>query len=149
MALYYLETSALVKLYVREAGTDRLLGLADRSSANRFSILSLAQVEVWSAIRRRERNGEIPTVVATQILEAFRRHAESRFITQKITDFLLDMAATLVDRHALRAFDAIQLAGYMVLRGGAVNDAPFFVCADRDLLAAAEQEGAPILNPCS
>ena len=149
MALYYLETSALVKLYVREAGTDRLLGLADRPGANRFSILSLAQVEIWSAIRRREKNGEIPSAVATQILEAFRRHAESRFVTQKITDFLLDMAATLVDRHALRAFDAVQLAGYMVLRGAAAKDTPFFVCADRSLLAAAEREGALILDPTS
>jgi uncharacterized protein len=149
LALYYLETSALVKLYVRETGTDRLLALADRSSANRFSILSLAQVEIWSAIRRRERNGEIPSSVATQLLEAFRRHAESRFVTLKVTDFLLDMAATLVDRHALRAFDAIQLAGYLVLRSTAANDAPFFVCADQDLLAAAEREGASILDPCS
>jgi predicted nucleic acid-binding protein len=149
LAFYYLETSALVKLYVREAGTDRLLRLADRSSANRFCILSLAQVELWSAIRRRERNGEIPSVIATQILEAFRRHAESRFVTQKITDFLLDMASTLVDRHALRAFDAIQLAGFMVLMSGTANDAPFFVCADRDLLIAAEREGAQILDPCS
>jgi predicted nucleic acid-binding protein len=149
LALYYLETSALVKLYVREAGTDRLLELADRSSINRFSILSLSQVELWSAIRRRERNGEIPSAVATQILEAFRRHAESRFVTQKITDFLLDMAATLVDRHALRAFDAIQLAGFILLRSSATNDAPFFVCADRNLLAAAEREGAATLDPCS
>ncbi len=148
MALYYLETSALVKLYVRETGTDLLLELADRSSANRFSILSLAQVEVWSAIRRRERNGEISPVAATQILDAFRRHSESRFVTQKITDFLLDVGVTLVDRHALRAFDAIQLAGYMALRSAAVNDPPYFVCADRDLLAAAEREGAPTLNPC-
>jgi predicted nucleic acid-binding protein len=123
--------------------------LANRSSANRFSILSLSQVEVRSAIRRRERNGEIPAAVATQILEAFRRHSESRFVTQKVTDFLLDMAATLVDRHALRAFDAIQLAGYIVLRNAAGNDIPFFVCADRVLLVAAEREGAPILDPCS
>lgn len=148
MALYYLETSALVKLYVREAGTDRLLELADRSSANRFSILSVALVEVWSAIRRRERNGEISSVAATHILEAFRRHSESRFVTQKVTDFLLDMSVTLIDRHALRAFDAIQLAGYIVLRGSAVNDPPYFVCADRNLLTAAEREGAPVLNPC-
>jgi predicted nucleic acid-binding protein len=149
LALYYLETSALVKLYVREPGTDRLLALADRSSTNQLSILSLAQVEIWSAIRRREKNGEIPAGVATQLLEAFRRHSESRFVTQKVTDFCLDLATNLVDRYKLRAYDAIQLAGYLVLRGSAVNDLPFFVCADRDLLIAAEGEVARILDPCS
>jgi predicted nucleic acid-binding protein len=125
------------------------MALADRPGANRFSILSLTRVEIWSAIRRREKNGEIPSAIATQILESFRRHAESRFVTQKITDFLLDMAAALVDRHALRAFDAVQLAAYMALRGGAANDPPIFVCADRGLLSAAEREGALILDPTS
>ncbi len=146
MALYYLETSALVKLYVREAGTDRMLALAARSSDNRLTILSLAQVEFRSAIRRRERNGEIPAFVASQLLDAFGRHLESRFVTQTINDFLLDIAST-VDRHALRAFDAVQLAGYIVLRSNAGIDTPVFVCSDDELLASAQLEGAPTLDP--
>ena len=147
MALYYLETSALVKLYVREPGTDRVLALATRSSDNRLAILSLAQVEFRSAIRRREKGGEIPAFVATEMLHAFNRHVQSKFITQTITDFLLDTACVLVDRHALRAFDAIQLAGYVVLRSSAGTETPVFVCSDQELLAAAKYEGAPILDP--
>jgi uncharacterized protein len=147
LALYYLETSALVKLYVREPGTDRVLALATRSSDNRLAILSLAQVEFRSAIRRRERSGEIPAFVATQLLDAFSRHLESRFVTQTITAFLLDIACALVDRHALRAFDAMQLAGYVVLRSSTGTETPVFVCADQELLTAAKHEGAPVLNP--
>jgi uncharacterized protein len=147
LALYYLETSALVKLYVREPGTDRVLALAARSSDNRLAILSLAQVEFRSAIRRRERSGEIPAVIATELLDAFSRHLESRFVTQTINDFLLDIACALVDRHALRAFDAIQLAGYVVLRRSAGASTPVFVCSDQELLTAAKHEGAPILDP--
>ncbi len=149
MALYYFETSALVKLYVREPGTERLLALADRSSENRLAILALAQVELRSAVRRRERNGEIPTLVATQLLEVFKRHVEARFIIQAVTDFVLDIASMLVDRHALRAFDAVQLAGYMALKSSAGADVPVFVCSDHELLTAAKQEGIPILDPCS
>lgn len=149
MPIYYLETSALVKLYVREEGTERLLSLANRSSDNQLAILSLAQVELRSAIRRRERNGEIPEIVASQMLQAFRYHLESRFVTQGVTDFVLDIACELVDRHTLRAFDAIQLAGYIVLRISSASELPTFVCADRALLNAAEQEGAPVLNPAS
>ena len=149
MAFYYLETSALVKLYVREPGTERLLGLAARSSENRLAVLALAQVEFRSAIRRRERNGEIPSLVATQLLEAFERHVEGRFLTQTITDFVLDTACALVDRYVLRAFDAVQLAGYMVLKSAGGTDMPVFVCSDQELLLAAQREGAPILDPCS
>ena len=149
MPLYYLDTSALVKLYVREPGTERLLSLADRANESRLAILALAQVELRSAVRRRERSGEIPAAVAAQLLEVFKRHIEARFITQAVTDFVLDLASVLVDRYALRAFDAVQLAGYLALKSSAGSDVPVFVCSDRELLNAAAQEGIPILDPCS
>jgi uncharacterized protein len=133
---------------VREPGTERLLELASRASDSRLAILSLAQVEFRSAVRRRERNGEIPAAVATGLLESFERHIRTRFVTQSVTDFVLDIAAALVDRHGLRAFDAIQLGGYAVLETATSSgEKPVFVCADRDLLAAAEVEGFPTLNP--
>ena len=148
MALYYLETSALVKLYVREPGTEVLLRLASRSSDSRLAVLSLARVELTSAVRRRERNGEIPAAVATSVLEAFGRHLQTRFVTQIITDFVLDIAVALANRHALRAFDAVQLAGFVALRAASSStEAPFFVCSDKALLTAAETEGAAVLNP--
>lgn len=149
MAFYYLETSALVKLYVRESGTERVLALANRTTENRLAILALTQVEFRSAVRRRERNGEIPPLVATQLLEAFKRHVEQRFVCQVINDFVLDIASALVDRHALRAYDAAQLAGYLALRSSAGTDVPVFVCSDHALLEAALLEGIPILDPAS
>lgn len=149
MALYYLETSALVKLYVREPGTDRLLTLTSPPGENRLVILSLAQIEFRSAVRRRERSRDIPPRIASQLLDAFRRHVEGRFETLAIDDVLLDISAGLVDRYSLRAFDAIQLAGYLVLRKTARREAPVFVCADRELLAVARREGLPVLDPAS
>ena len=147
MAFYYLETSALVKLYVREAGTERVLALAERTADNRLAILALSQVEFRSAVRRRERAGEIPAFLATQLLEAFKRHLEVRFVSQGVTDFVLDIASRLIDRHALRAYDAVQMAGYVALRSSMVSEAPIFVCSDHALLAAAEREGIAVLNP--
>lgn len=149
MAIYYLETSALVKLYVREPGTERLLKLAASVSENRLVILALARIEFRSAIRRRERNGEIASRVATQLLELFQRHVEARFLTQQINDFVLDIADALVDRYSLRAFDAVQLAGFIAFRNLAGTDVPVFVCADQELLSAADREGFTTLDPCS
>ncbi len=149
MAFYFLETSALVKLYVRESGTERVLALANRTTENRLAILALTQAELRSAVRRRERNGEIPPLVATQLLETFKRHLETRFVSQMINDFILDVASALVDRHALRAYDAVQLAGYVALRGSTGTEVPVFVCSDHALLEAARLEGIPILDPSS
>lgn len=149
MAIYYLETSALVKLYVRELGTERLLELAARTRENRLAILALARVEFRSAVRRRERSGEIASGIATQLLDLFQRHVEARFLTQQINDFVLDIADALVDRYPLRAFDAVQLAGFIAFKNSVGTEVPVFVCADQELLSAANHEGFATLDPFS
>ena len=148
MGLYYLETSALVKLYVYEPGTDRLLGLTAVEAGHRFAILSLAQVEFRAAIRRRQRTGEIPAAEADGLIESFSRHSEGKFLIQSFSDSLLDVACALADGYALRGYDSMQLAGYLFLRSVSGSEEPVFVCADKALLAAARNEGCPILDPC-
>lgn len=149
MALYYLETSVLVKLYVYEAGTDRLLGLTASDAGHRFAILSLAQVEFRAAIRGRQRRGEIPDHSADELIESFRRHSEGKFLIQPFSDSVLDVASALIDSYPLRGYDAAQLAGYLVLRSTSGTEEPTFVCSDRVLLSAARNEGCPILDPSS
>jgi len=149
LALYYLETSALVKLYVYEHGTERLLSLAASGTGHRFAILSLAQVELRSAIRRRQRGGEIPDDEADEVIESFRRHSEGTFLVQPVSDSLLDVGLELVDGYALRAYDAMQLAGYVLLRSISGAEEPTFVCADKALLSAARNEGYSVLDPSS
>lgn len=147
MALYYLETSALVKLYVYEAGTERLLALAG-NAGHRLAILSLAQVELRAAVRRRQRIGEISPSEVDELFESFRQHSEGRFLVQSFSDSLLDVACALVDAYALRGYDSMQLAGYLTLRSISGVEEPTFVCADKALLSAARNEGCPVLNPC-
>jgi uncharacterized protein len=149
VALYYLETSALVKLYVYEAGTEHLVGLTASAAGHKFAILSLAQVEFRSAIRRQQRGGEISGSEAEGLIESFRQHSEGRFVVQPFTESLLDVALALIDGYPLKGFDAIQLAGYLVLRSMSGAEEPVFVCADKTLLAAARNEGCPILDPGS
>jgi uncharacterized protein len=148
LALYFLDTSALVKLYVQEPGTDRLLPLISDQSENRFAVLAISVVEVRSAIRRRQRAGDIDAAVATAILESVQRQMESRFIRQVINDTVIDTAMEMIDRYALRAYDAIQLAGCLVLCAIAA-DAFTFVCSDHRLLEAARSEQLKVLDPAA
>lgn len=149
MALYYLETSALVKLYVYEPGTERLLGLTASDAGHRFAILSLAQVEFRAAIRRRQRAGEISGSEADELIESFRQHSEGKFLIQSFSDSLLDVAFALIDGYALKGYDAMQLAGYLLLRSISGTEEPTFVCADKALLLSARNEGCPVMDPCS
>jgi predicted nucleic acid-binding protein len=148
LRLYYLDTSAVVKLYIREAGTDRLLGLASRAADHQLAILALTKVEFHSAIRKRQRLGDIDDLRATELTDRFEQNLESRFVRQIITDAVLDIATALVNRHSLRAYDALQLAGCSVLRLNPGGQEPVFVCADITLLQAAAHEGLQTMDPC-
>ena len=148
MALYYLDTSALVKLYVREPGTERLLRLAAPKTGNRFAVSALARVELHSAVRKRQRLGDMEDSIATQVINLFEKHLETKFVRQILSDSLFDIAVRLVDRYPLRAYDAVQLAGCLVLKKASARQKPVFVCADSQLLRAAKSEGLEPMDPC-
>jgi predicted nucleic acid-binding protein len=101
------------------------------------------------AIRRRERAGDIDAKVASLILDRLRQHTETRFVRQLVNDTVLDGAQELIDRYALRAYDAVQLAGCLSLKTAGGMEFPTFVCADQQLLEAARSELLPILDPCA
>jgi uncharacterized protein len=144
--LFYVDSSALVKLYIREAGTDRMLEMAGRKSGHQLTVLALAQVEVRSAFRKRQRAGDIGSQLAGELCAAFQRHCESRFVTQPLTDSILDLACELLDRHGLTSFDAVQLAGYFAVKT-ASGVVPVLVSADHDMLLAARAENILVLDP--
>ena len=146
MALHYLDTSALVKLYINEPGTLLMLRLADPAAGHQFAILAIAEVEFRSAVRRREREGDVESRVAEQLLSAFAGHLGTAFLRQPLNDALLDIAGSIIDRYILRAYDALQLAGCLMLRSASPTD-PVFVCSDFNLLRAAQTEGLDTLDP--
>lgn len=148
MALYFLDTSALVKLYVQEPGTDRLLPLVSERRENRVAVLALSIVEIRSAIRRRQRAGDIDATVAAAILETVQSHLETRFIRQAVNETVIDAALEMIDRYALRAYDAVQLAGCLVLCTIAA-EAFTFICSDQRLLEAARSEQLRVFDPAA
>lgn len=146
MSLYYLDTSALVKLYVREAGTEQMIRLASLSSGHSMVVLVLARVEFRAAVRLRERMGDLPNEAAETLLARMEEHLQSLYLVQLVTEAVIQGAAALLDRHALRAYDALQLAGCLTLRAQ-LGESPSFVCSDQRLLKAAEQEGFAVFDP--
>ncbi len=148
MALLYLDTSALVKLYVQETGTERMLELVHPDAGNSLAIVSLARVEFRAAVRRRERLGDINAGLASELIQSFSRHCASSFQVQPANDMVLDQAAGVIDRHRLRAYDAVQLGGCLTLRSTVGADIDLqFLCADQTLLDAARTEGLTAVNP--
>ena len=146
MGVFYLDTSALVKLYVREPGTEQMLRLADPAGGHTLALLGLTRVEFRSAVRQRERAGDLAHDIAARLIDSLEEHLANFFVVQPLTDLVIQEAAALLDRHALRAYDAVQLAGCLMLRARLGRHATF-VCSDRQLAKAAEDEGMKVLDP--
>ena len=142
----YLDTSALLKLYIEEDGTDRVTHVVEDAEDGQVVILDLAPVEARSAIRRRQREGDIDGADADRVLRRIEDDASSLFLVQPSTSAVMEEAARLIDRHPLRAYDALQLAGCLVVRQGMPGSVTF-VCADGRLCEAAANEGLTTLNP--
>jgi hypothetical protein len=146
LGVFYLDTSALVKLYVREPGTEQMLRLADPAGGHTLALLGLTRVEFRSAVRQRERAGDLAHDIADRLIDSLEEHLANFFVVQPLTDLVIQEAAALLDRHALRAYDAVQLAGCLMLRARLGRHATF-VCSDRQLAKAAEDEGMKVLDP--
>lgn len=139
MALYYLDTSSATKLYLQERGSAEMVGLVGHPEAHRLAILVITVVEFRSAIRRRQRTGELENSLATAALESFRLQLGARIEVLPANDAVFQLAEGLVDRYPLKASDAIQLAGCLMLRAVSAM-APIFTASDGQLLRAAISE---------
>ncbi len=147
MAAYYLDTSALVKLYIDEAGTDNLLSLAASIERDTWAVSDLTRVEFRAAVGRRQREGNISAETSLEICSELDQHAGSLYLVQPVTSSVVEEAISLLDRHSLRAYDSVQLASCIVLSRMEQTIARTFVCADAPLLQAATDEGLTVFNP--
>jgi predicted nucleic acid-binding protein len=150
VAAAFVDTSALVKRYVLEAGTSWMRALADPASANVLYVLNLSFVELTSAVTRRGRAGAIAPPDAALILTQAAQDFRAGYAVVRLNDSDLARAAALANSHALRAYDAIQLGAALELNAGRlfVGLPPLvFVSADQDLNAAAAAEGLVVEDP--
>jgi uncharacterized protein len=147
MAVYFFDTSALIKRHVRETGTAWVRSLMRPQASHTIYLAGIAAVEVYAAITRRQRGGALSPAQAGAILGHFRRHLSSRYIVRDLSRPILSDAMTLARKHGLRAYDAVQLATALVIdhrhRAQGIGRVTL-VSADRELNAAASAEGLSV-----
>jgi len=146
VSCYFLETTAFAKLFVQEPGTDALIRLMEAVEDNRKLIAACAPLEVYAAIRRRERAGEIGHEDAAAALEILRLEA-ARMVQEPLNPAVLEAARQLLDRTTLRWPDALQLGAAIVARDMFQGTEIVFVSASQQLLEAAKAEGFHALDP--
>ena len=146
MTCYFLEATAFAKLFVRETGTEALIRLVEGVEDNRKLIAASTPLEVYAAIRRRERAGGLSREDAGAALESLRVEA-ARAVQEPLNPAVLEAAQQLLDRSELRWPDALQIAAAMVAREMFPGTEIVFVSASRHLLEAAQAESFRALDP--
>jgi predicted nucleic acid-binding protein len=146
VSCYFLESTAFAKLFVQEPGTDALIRLMEAVEDNRKLISAATPLEVYGAIRRRERAGGISAEDATAALDILRMEA-ARMVQQPLNPAVLEAARQLLDRTSLRWPDTLQLGAAAVARDMFQGTEVIFVSASPQMLEAAKAEGFHALDP--
>jgi len=150
MAIYFIDSSALVKRYVSERGSAWVLDLFDPTINNDVLIAAITGVEIVAAITRRSRGGSITSPEATIVLNQFKNDLHTEYQIVEITEEIINSAIALAENHGLRGYDAVQLAASLEVNALCLaNSLPqvTFVSADRELNAAATSERLRVENP--
>ncbi|MGA2731803.1 MAG: type II toxin-antitoxin system VapC family toxin [Syntrophobacteraceae bacterium] len=141
--MIYFDSSALVKRYIEEKGSDKVNALLEEKSVAATSRLTYA--EILAAITRRHKTGDIETPAFEKIKKAFKADWKSFTVVEMRTE-VFEFVDTVIDRHALKGADSVHLSTALWLKQTMKEDV-IFVASDLELLKAAKAEKLSILNP--
>lgn len=140
--MLYLDSSALVKRYVAEDGTDLVQAAIRQDPYVATSLISA--VEVRAALAAAARAGRISgTNGLGRLVTTFRQDWQHHIVVG-VDPALVDSAGELAERHALRGYDAVQLAAALVAAASAAGPIGFGTF-DAALRRAAAAEGLALL----
>jgi predicted nucleic acid-binding protein len=157
---YFFDSSALVKRYHQEPGSDWVRAACDPRGHPPLYLSQLAHVEVVAALRRTGRREGIHHSFVDTMVNIFERHislsdpARGPVMYQiiPVSTGIIALAVRLCNTYwaltpyPLRSLDAIQLASAIVVAAG-VPGSLTLVTADVRLSAVAQLQGLQVVNP--
>lgn len=149
MSLYFLDSSALVKRYVTEVGSEWVESVTDPSAGHALIVARITWVETISAFARLKRESALLETDLDLTIRTFQFDWYTQYQIVEVDALLTQLAGQLLLNYPLRAYDAIQLAAALKLLPAIRHSAPpyTFVAADDRLLSAAQAEGLQVCNP--
>jgi predicted nucleic acid-binding protein len=134
--MLYWDTSALVKQFIDEPGTDQALSL--RAHTPPHATATIAYPETFSALRRRVRESELGESQYHAVVRRFLQEWSS-YVRVNLDETVLTRSRTLLEQYPLRTLDAIHLASALELQDH-LEEPSVLISADIQLLKAAAAE---------
>ena len=136
----YLDTSALVKAYVREVGSEEVMQLIRVATAVGTSHLSKAEMAAAMAMAARQKN--VNVIEAKQAWQEFQ--ADWRTLYKiAVSEIAVDRAASLAWEYGLRGYDVVHLATASLWQE-AIGEPVTLATFDRQLWVAGEKVGLSV-----
>lgn len=151
MLAFFIDTSALLKNYVVESGSQWVTSIVTPQADVQLYVAQITQAECAATICRLARLTPPRLTIAERdtALGIFADAWTQDFTVIPFTQTISDATVILCAKHALYGMDAIQLASALALQA-AIAPAQVsltFLCADNRLLTAAHAEGLATDNP--
>ena len=142
---YFFDTSALVKIYHIEEGSDSVLEIYNGEDS--VIISDLGKIEFISTVYKKYREKDIDEETVNAVIDRFEDDLKNKYKLLKFSSLVLDEAWSLIKKHAknysLRTLDSLQLAFFKTY----CEAEDIFVCADTRLVKVVELEGFEVLVP--
>lgn len=163
-SLYYLDTSALLPRLLRRApGHAWVESICSSSSQNVITLAEVTEAEIAAALNQLTRGGVLRKKLCDEALTLFWSQVDGgEYNMISVVTSVVRRAADLCGVHALKGYDAIQLACALtardivrlsdaasVAKGGVALGDPIFVTEDNRLHDAALSEGFVVDTPLS
>jgi len=141
--ILFSDTSALIKLYIAEAGSEAMMS---RASESMVAVSDLSIAESHATFARRLRECLLTEAEHRELIEQLAAEW-SGFLRVPLSDSVLARIPALCLRQPIRGGDAVQLASAMQLTDEGIP--AVFASSDQRLLEAAHAEGQEIFDPCA
>ena len=150
MSALFFDSSAVVKRYATETGTNWVFSLVRPSANNRLYLARITGAEVVAALTKRMRVGSLTAAQVNKAVNRFEREFTNRYLLVEINSQIIRTAMDLAKNHTLRGYDAVQLAAALQANADRISvggGALTFISADHHLNSAAFAEGLTVDNP--
>ena len=145
MIIHYLDSSAWVKNYCRETGSQWIRELI--AGGLPLASSSLGLIEVTATLARKLKSGSIKTSLYAANSQRLAKDWNN-FIKLPLSEEAVDRSIDVARDQALRGADAIHLASALTLKQRlSVTDQLVLVTADRELTDAAQASGLAVEDP--
>jgi predicted nucleic acid-binding protein len=147
--VYFLDTSAVVKAYIRERGSETVQAAFERLDGSLF-VSELVMVESMACFARLRRKREISTRTYRTARNDFLTDLTTRYRVLPVPSVVFD--AALAALHTLRergigAPDAVHVCAAEWLRSLVPGATVSFMCSDEKLRKAAASRGFRVFDP--